>query len=282
MTNEFELPQARATGVTGNGTSWSLFGHNEKSSDVIVLIHGVGMSQAFWAPQIHGLLNNYCVLTYDMWGHGATIVNSEATALPDFAAQLIALLDELHISQAHVVGHSLGALVAIECATRYPQRCVSLVALNAVFQRTDEQRAPVLRRAHALVVDGVMNIDQTLDRWFEDNRENGISEGEQLSRRLLESVNASGYANAYMVFATAEDQDGTRLSQISIPALFATGDADPNSTPEMSHAMSQLVPDGRCVVLGEQRHMMSLTAPIVVTEMIRQTVSQQDLLGSDS
>ncbi len=282
MPDLFTLPRAIAHGQTSSGTSWSRFGNAASASLPIVLIHGVGMQQAFWAPQVNQLKEEFDVITYDMWGHGDTVVNHDATSLPDFSAQLISLLDDRDIASAHIVGHSLGALVAIETAIRYPERVASLIALNAVFQRTEEQRAPVLRRAHALAVDGVMNIDQTLDRWFDGHRENGISEGEQLSRQLLESVNASGYANAYMVFATAEDQDGSRLSLLDMPVVFATGDGDPNSTPEMSHAMSHIVANGRCVVLGEQRHMMSLTAPHVVTELIRQTVLHEDLLGSDS
>lgn len=278
MTNNFELPPATSQGTTPEGTAWSRFGELTKAAPV-VLIHGVGMQQAYWAPQINELSREFCVIAYDMWGHGLTHANPLATTLPDFTNQLIALLDELSIPQAHVVGHSMGALVALDFGIHHPQRAVSITLLNAVFDRTEEQRAPVLRRAHDLADHGVMKIDQTLERWFGTPEETLYPQAEALSRRLLESVNPAGYANAYMIFASADDAQKETLAHLTVPATFATGDGDPNSTPAMSQAMAGIAPHGHAVILRDQRHMMSLTAPKTVTNIIRQTVLKADSGG---
>lgn len=278
MTDNFELPPATAQGATAEGTAWSLFGALTNKAP-IVLIHGVGMQQAYWSPQINELSKDSCVIAYDMWGHGATPANALAVNLADFTHQLVTLLDELSIPRAHVVGHSMGALVALDFGIHHPERAASLTLLNAVFDRTDEQRAPVLRRAHDLADHGVMKIDQTLERWFGTPEETPYPKAEALSRRLLESVNPAGYANAYMIFATADDAQKETLETLAIPATFATGDGDPNSTPAMSQAMADIAPRGRAKVLRDQRHMMSLTAPETVTDIIRQTVLNADSGG---
>jgi pimeloyl-ACP methyl ester carboxylesterase len=53
------------------------------------------------------------------------------------------------------------------------------------------------------------------------------------------------------------------------PALFFTADGDPNSTPEMSQAMAELTPNGSLQTLAGHRHMMTLTAPLQISESLR-------------
>ncbi len=279
MTNIFALPPAVSSGTTTEGTAWSAFGNSSSKHAPIVLIHGVGMQQAYWAPQVNGLMQEFFVIPYDMWGHGLTPAKPDAVSLPDFTAQLVALLTELNIDSAHVAGHSMGGLVALDFGIHHSHRASSITVLNSVYDRTEEQRAPVLRRAHDLADHGVMKIDQTLERWFGLPEETLYPEAEALSRQLLESVNPAGYANAYMVFATADDAQNETIATLEVPATFATGDGDPNSTPAMSETMAALAPHGTAVVLSDQRHMMSLTAPQTVTDIIRQTVLRADSGG---
>lgn len=271
MTVRLELPDADERGVAPDGTAWSRFG----SGEPLVLIHGVGMQQAFWAPQVAALSDHYGVVTYDMWGHGRTPPNPAATTLAVYADQLVALLDHRGLPSVHVVGHSLGALVALQFAATHPNRCRTLTCLNAVYGRTDEQRAPVLRRAEALARDGQMDIDKTLLRWFGEPGAHPYPAAEELSRRLLESVDAAGYATAYLTFATA-DQPESLVAALAMPATFATGDGDPNSTPTMSQALAAAAPHGRVVVLEGARHMMSLTHPDDVNHIIVTSVESQD------
>ena len=252
-----------------------LFRSSFGSGEPLVLIHGVGMQQAFWAPQVNDFADRFTVVTYDMWGHGATPPKATATNLEAFAAQLEILLDHLGLGSAHVVGHSLGALVALEFAATRTQRVRTLTCLNAVYQRTDDQRAPVVRRAEALARDGRMDIDTTLLRWFGQPGQHPYPGAEVLSRRLLESIDAAGYATAYMTFATA-DQSRALVASLPMPAVFATGDGDPNSTPEMSEQLAHDAAHGRAVVVPDARHMMSLTHPDVIGRILVDSVGSQD------
>ena len=93
------MPVPRDSGVTPNGTAWSLFG----AGPVVVLIHGVGMQQPYWAPQVHDLMQDFTVLTYDMWGHGKTVVNDDAVTMDDFSHQLRDLLDFHQIEKETIV-----------------------------------------------------------------------------------------------------------------------------------------------------------------------------------
>lgn len=240
------------------GTAFQV--HGEGAETAIVLIHGVGMDQRAWQPQLAALSRQHRVVTYDMLGHGESRLPAEGVQLADFAAQLLQLLDHLQIAQAHIVGHSMGALVALEFALVHPERCARLLALNAVFQRSPAQRAAVLERARLLQNAGVAaTVDSTIARWFGAPVPAHLQQTAALTCDILADVNAQGYARAYGLFATSDQVHASRLPQLAMPALFMTGEGDPNSSPAMSQAMAALAPRGQAQIVPGARHMMNLT-----------------------
>lgn len=162
-----ELASGRAVSRgEATGTSYSVYApHSDEALATVVLIHGVGMNQTVWSPQIEALTADYQVIVYDMLGHGDSALPTAAPTLDEYASQLNALLDAMHIERAHVVGHSMGALVALEFALTHPQRTLSVVALNAVYDRTPAQREAVMTRAETLG-DAPLDtgVDATLSR----------------------------------------------------------------------------------------------------------------------
>jgi small GTP-binding protein len=184
------------------------------------------------------------------------------------AREPLTLLDELEIESAHIVGHSMGALIAIDYALA--QSCQSVSALNAVFMRTPEQSTAVHNRSAELSAGGVsVNLEETLQRWFGAPSEREHVHAANLARELLLAVNPQGYAAAYEVFASSDSVHANRLGELKVPSLFFTADGDPNSTPAMSQAMADLAPNGSAKVLTGHRHMMTLTAPELVSESLR-------------
>ncbi|MDR6387251.1 alpha/beta fold hydrolase [Paraburkholderia caribensis] len=249
------------------GTSYSV--HAPQCADAretVVLIHGVGMNQSVWAPQIDALTSAYQVVVYDMLGHGNSALPTAMPTLDEYAAQLDALLDTLQIGRAHVVGHSMGALVALEFALAHPERTLSVTALNAVYDRTPAQRAAVMNRAATLGEASAekpaeAGIDATLSRWFGDPVPAHLTQAARAVRGLLLSVDPVGYARTYRLFASSDDAHVGRLASLPVPALFLTGECDPNSSPAMSRAMAAATPHGRAEIIANERHMMNVTDP---------------------
>jgi pimeloyl-ACP methyl ester carboxylesterase len=268
---------SHASGLSGtsgmfDGTSYSVSGEGP----ALVLIHGVGMNRSVWAPQVDALKNEFRVVSYDMLGHGGSALPSAQPDLGEYASQLVRLLDHLGIDAAHVVGHSMGSLIALEFALRYPSRVSSVVALNAVYDRTHTQRAAVLQRAASL--EGTRpeqpGIDATIARWFDDPVPGHLAQVAELVRSLLGSVNPVGYARTYQLFASSDQAHVGRLPQLSVPALFMTGECDPNSSPLMSQSMAAAAPNARAEIVPNERHMMNVTAPQIVNERLLQFVRE--------
>ena len=265
MQISFALPDSTISGKTSNGTAWSRAG----SGATLVLLHGVGMNKSVWAPEVNILSESFDVLVYDMWGHGDSDLPAGDLSLTDYTNQLTNLLSELGISNAVIAGHSMGGLIAIDFALAHPEICLGMCALNAVFNRTPAQSAAVRKRSADLAAGGItVNLADTLQRWFGGSGDHDYPEAESLAKQLLLEVNPAGYAKAYEVFADSDKVHADRLTELKVPALFFTADGDPNSTPEMSLAMAALAPNGSSKVLTGHRHMMTLTAPLEISESL--------------
>ncbi|WP_341316489.1 alpha/beta fold hydrolase [Paraburkholderia sp. IMGN_8] len=271
MKHETVIERASTSG-TFDGTAYNVAGEGA----ALVLIHGVGMNRSVWAPQVAELQAHFRVVSYDVLGHGASRLPAAEPTLDEYAAQLAALLDYLQIESAHVVGHSMGSLIALEFALRYPARVSSVVALNAVYDRTPTQRAAVMQRAASLETGGIEqpSIDATIARWFDDPVPGHLAEVAELVRSLLESVNPEGYARTYRLFASSDRAHVGRLPQLTVPALFMTGECDPNSSPAMSQSMAAAAPNARAEIVANQRHMMNVTAPSVVNQRLLRFFSE--------
>ena len=230
----------------------------------VVLIHGVGLNADAWEPQINTLSTRRRVIAIDMPGHGQSDLLPEGAVLADYVTAITGLIDALGISPVPVVGHSMGALIALGLALEYPDKIAAVVALNAVYCRDPVARSAVEMRA-AQLTGGVTGVAGPVARWFPDDP-NGA-----LARRTinwLHAVDPKGYAAAYRVFATSDHVHEGRLGELACRALFMTGVSDPNSTPAMSDRMAREAPYGRSVALPGARHMMHLTHPAEISNTI--------------
>ena len=245
------------------GTSYSVYAPSSQAvRETVVLIHGVGMNQSVWAPQIDALSESFRVVVYDMLGHGESALPSATPTLEEYAGQLESLLNAIQVERVHVVGHSMGALVALEFALVHAPRTLSVVALNAVYDRTPAQREAVMTRAASLgEAPGVSGVDATLSRWFGDPIPGHLTQAAQAVRALLLSVDPVGYARTYRLFASSDDAHVGRLPSLEVPALFLTGACDLNSSAQMSQAMAAVAPRARAEVIANERHMMNVTNP---------------------
>lgn len=243
----------------------------------VLLIHGVGMQAAVWEPQIAFLAPRFDVIAIDMLGHGGSSLPPEDVALADYADQVRSVLDAVGIESAHIVGHSMGALVALEFALSDAARVKSVVALNAVFRRNSEQRSSVAQRLAALEKSaGEAGTEQTIARWFGNPVPDKWAAAAERVHALLAEADPVGYLRTYRLFSVSDSAHEGRLPTLALPALFMTGEHDPNSSPSMSRTMAALAPHGSFDVVPGERHMMSLTAPDEVNRRLAAFFSRSE------
>lgn len=99
---------------------------------LVIFVHGSGSDGSAWNMQLQGLADHECwLLAPDLPGHGRSAGNCLAT-ITELADWVAAMLLRLGRDRATVVGHSMGALVALEFAARHADRAAAIVMVGAV------------------------------------------------------------------------------------------------------------------------------------------------------
>lgn len=226
---------------------------NQKKDIPIVFIHGVGLNHTIWEPQIDVFDNT--VLAYDILGHGKTPLNKDNISFDDFSNQLISLVDELEMKKIHLVGFSIGSLIARNFATKYNDRLKSLTLLCSIFNRSQEQQQ-IVKDRFELVKKSKTLSKQALNRWFTDDYlEKHPNTYEKISS-ILEKNNMENFLNIYQLFVNHKDNE--QFEKIKTKTLIITGEGDIGSTPKMSENLSKVINNSKVKIISKGKHLCSI------------------------
>jgi 3-oxoadipate enol-lactonase len=227
----------------------------------IVLLHGVGLDHTMWDRVVPALVGGHRVTTVDLRGHGASPPASPGTTLADLAADVVELLDDLGADRVHLVGFSLGALVAEYVAAVRPDRVDTLSLVSSVALRTPEERKAVVRRLDAARTGLAGTVVAAVERWFAESWRTEEPALVADVRRTMLANDPTSYLACYTVFANGDQEVAPLLTRITAPTLAITGSDDPGSTPDMSHRLAEAIPDARVEVVAGARHLLPLERP---------------------
>ena len=204
-----------------DGSAYKIFGDEPAT---LIFIHGVGMCGEIWQPQVEHFSKDYRVITYDFLGHGKSVLKKDKLTLEDYVTQLYNLVNEIGVTNFSLIGHSMGAIIAVAFALKYPRKVDTLIPINIVFKRTKKAQDDVIMRAKDVFKSQqITNISQTLERWFK----NKTSPDDLLKinnvRSWLNNTSPKAYAEAYYLFATSDRVFVNNLSNLQPPVLYLTG-----------------------------------------------------------
>jgi len=228
-------------------------------TDPLVLIHGLGLTQALWDPYVAPLrAAGLKVLTYDLPGHGAAAPLDQDLSLDILADQLLDFLDEHEVAKAHLVGFSLGGMINRKVALKARARVASLTIWNSPHDRGEAQQAAVEARAKASSGLGPgATLEAALQRWLTDQADPALRETIRAWRR---GCHGRSYAQTAWVLAHGVRELTAGPHPVGLPTLIMTCEHDVGSTPAMAQAIArdlrapapQLVPGLRHLGLLER------------------------------
>ncbi len=123
------VTEGTAASVDGVPIAYSVEGEGEVA---VVLIHGWSCDRSYWREQIEPLMAAYEVVSIDLAGHGSSGVERGEWRLAAFGADVKAVVEALDLEKAVLVGHSMGAPVALEAAALLPGKVLGVVAVDAL------------------------------------------------------------------------------------------------------------------------------------------------------
>lgn len=195
--------------------------------------------------------------------------------LGDMAADAVALLDLLEIERAHVVGASMGGMIAQVMAAAYPQRLRSLTSIMSSSGAPDlPEPEPEAVEALASAAESVESRQARIDRGVEITRAIGSPKffNEAHARQMVERVaNRGGYGDGMLRQFQAIVASGDRsalLQEIGVPTLVIHGEADPLLPPEHGRDTAEKIPGARFAPIAGMAHSFDPTSSHRVLEAL--------------
>lgn len=232
----------------------------------VLFINGLGTTAGIWRPYLAELRPVRTVLRYDFPGHGGYPATELPGGMPDLAAQALGVLDEAEVAQAHVVGLSLGGMVAQWLGIHAPARIATLTVVSATSALATPQywldRAGMVRAEGMAVV-----AEASAARWFTESfRRDHPDVAASVVAQLL-ACDPAGYAACCEAIGTFDVTD--YLPRIGQPTLVIGGECDPVTSPAMTRQFAAAIPAARYELVPAAAHLLTLEQPDTVVAALQ-------------
>ena len=252
----------RAVFATTGGTDF------DPAKPAVIFLHGAGFDRTGWRLQTRWFAHHgRSVLAVDLPGHGW----SEGPALASVAAMAdwtANLIDAAGLKNAALVGHSMGALVALDCAARHGDKVRAIGLCGVATEMPVHPEMLESAKANTLKVEELMTF------WGIGNalhKGGMVSPGLWLRRESLAvlSGNAPDVIHTDLVACNAYKEAPTRAAEVKCPAVLVLGDGDLMTPTAKGRALGAAIPGAKTVVIPNCGHFMMVERPDETLEALK-------------
>ncbi len=223
--------------VNGIKMYFAVFGHGTP----VILLHSGLANSDYWGNQVPELSRHYQVIVADSRGHGRSTRTAAPYSYGLMAADVIALMDFLHISRAAIVGWSDGAIIGLDLAMHHPDRVTGLFAFAANYTpagvRSDIGASPT--------------FNAFIARCGRDYRRLSATPGQY--PQFLAAIQK--------MWASEPNYSTAQLRSIRVPVVIADGDHDEAIDRRQIEEMAALIPNAGLLIQPGVSHFSMLQDP---------------------
>ena len=232
------------------------------SGPLVLFMHGIGGNRTNWHDQLPVFGEKFHAASWDARGYGASDDYEGPLDFADFSRDVIRVLNHFKSARAHLVGLSMGGLIAFDFHARYPERVATLTICDSMPGMTglsEEGRREFIRIRQEPLLNGKEPCDiapivaKTL---VGKSAEPGSFE------RLVASMSAL-HKDSYLktIVATTNYARHLELEQIRVPTHIVVGDEDTLTPPSLSRSMASRIPGARLTVINGAGHLSNIEQP---------------------
>jgi len=223
----------------------------------IIFIHGLGGTHAMWLYQVPAFCARFPVLTVDLRNHGASTKVCDDFTIADMAADIARLFRSLGVEAAHVVGLSLGGMVALQLAIDHPMAVRGLVLADTMAGAPPgleqlSREALAFIEGHSMAEVAKTRITTAFSPHIDP----------QVRDYFIEQVAQNDKA-AYVRSARAAFRFNVRdrLRDVKRPTLVIVGDEDATTPPMLSEELAAGIPEARLARIAAAGHISNIEKP---------------------
>jgi 3-oxoadipate enol-lactonase len=243
--------------IRANGVELYFEVHGE--GEPVLLIHGLGSSTRDWDLQVAALASTFKVITFDVRGHGRSQKPRQRYSVKLLADDTAALIRQLGVGPVHVIGISMGGMIAFQLAVDAPELVRSLVIANsgpAMPIKTFAQRLMIWTRIAIVRLQGMRRMGEVLAARLLPKPEHAAARTAFIERWAANDPRAYLSALKGLVNWSVMEQ----LPRIDRPVLVLTGDQD--YTPvAFKQAYTAMIKNAELVVIDDARHFTPIERP---------------------
>ncbi len=257
----------------------SLYYETSGSGEPVLLISGLGGNSELWCRQTPVLSTQYQVICFDNRGSGRSDAPPGPYTVKEMASETVQLLDALGIAAAHVVGSSMGGMIAQEVAIQYPDKALSLTLIATQCGGThafgaETENAAALEQLATTEMDPEERarswVPYTLSESFAEAHPDLVEEYVRVS--ALHPPMKAGLQAQWC--ALMGDDSWDRLPCVTAPALIIQGDKDLLVPVENADVLGVRIPESRVVIIPGAGHSVAFEAADAVNKLLLEFFSE--------
>ncbi|WP_182302031.1 alpha/beta fold hydrolase [Cohnella cholangitidis] len=231
--------------------------HANEGKETILLLHPAFADYRIFEYQIAGFKERYQLILIDLPGHGNSPIRSSAITLKDVPELCNRIMDDNGIDQCHILGVSLGSLVAQAIADRYPQRVRSVTIVGGYSIHKDN--TPILKAQRKEMLRWTFYILFSMRKFrkYVLNVSCHTNHGRQLFQQGIQHFNRKSFAamSGMNAFFTPKS------APMPYPLLIIVGDKDLQLANDAALSLHQAEPRSRMATIAEAGHCANADAP---------------------
>lgn len=219
----------------------------------LVFIHGGTADRSFWDAQLEAFAPKHRCVALDLPGHGESGVNRKKWGIPEFGADVKAVVRAERLERLVLIGNSLGGPVAVEAALLLPGKAIMVIGVDT-FQRVDYGASPeqARQRAEAFRADFAGSVKAMVKSLFHEDADPAVMADAE-SRMMRTSPNA-----AYAMFLSLGGYDlAHAVRKLTIPLRAINGDMYPTDLEGVRRFHS----DFQAIIMPHMGHFPMLERP---------------------
>lgn len=258
-----------------------------RGAEPLLLVMGLGADRRGWLMQRHVFGRHYRCIALDNRGVGRSEVPAGPYSLEQMASDAVSVLDAEGVGRAHLVGASMGGVIAQIVGVAFPERVRSLV-LACTSCRHHEWRRELLAGWEVVArEEGVGALGADALAWLVHPRtRKRFGPWLDLLARVVLSSPSEGFAHQARAILDMRDDVRDELRHLSVPTLVLVGSQDVLTPVGDSEELVEMIPGSRFHLVGGAAHGVNVEAPGEFNEAVLDFLGgvrpvQEELPGPD-
>jgi 3-oxoadipate enol-lactonase len=257
--------------VRVNGIVLHYADQGRKDAPAIVFANSLGTDFRIWEKVADNLSADYRIILYDKRGHGLSDATPQPYRIDDHIEDLTALLKHLSVSNAVIVGLSVGGVIAQGIAARHPELARALVLCDTAHKIGNDEMWN--GRISVINADGIAPLaDMIMQRWFTPAYRTPENADYSGFVNMLTRTTVDGYAGTCAALRDADLTESTRT--LNLPVLCIVGDQDGSTPPDLVRELASLIKGSRFEIIEGAGHIPCVEQPEATIALIRKFLDE--------